>query len=152
MKIHESEVVDLVIANLEETLKKTGKHLLKTDTILEHCAVHIDLTDDLPERERLLERGMKQTMQGRLYAHNYFSVATGYFVNVDTCENLGYLNLIINGKDDAIKGKIAARNRLKELKQLDGQMIFTPDESGILTPMETLTYDELIDDLEADAV
>ncbi|MBP3773195.1 MAG: hypothetical protein J6I53_10985 [Treponema sp.] len=152
MKIRESEVVDIVLDNLEDLLKAEGRHLLKTDTIFDHCSAYIDLTDTLPERERLLERGMRQTMQTRLYARHYFSVATGYFVNVDTCDNLGYLNLIINGKDDVIEGKIAARNRIKELKELDGQMVFVPDENGVLTPIETKTHDELIEDLEADAI
>lgn len=152
MKVRESEIVDIVIDNLEQRLSRTGRHLLKTETIYAHCSVYIDLTDAAPERERLLEGGMRQVIQRRLYSRNYFSVDTGFFVNVDTCDNLGYLNLIINGKDGIIEGKIAARNRLKELKELDGQMVFVPDENNILTPIETKTKDELVADLEADAI
>jgi hypothetical protein len=151
-KNRESEVVDIVIDHLEEILEKTGKHLLKTDTIFDHCSVYIDLTDDVPERERLLEKGMRQVMQARLYQRNYFSVSIGYFVNVTTCKNLEYLNMIINGKDGVIEGKIAARNRLKELWGLNGQMEFVPDENNVLTWAETKPREELIKDLEEDAI
>lgn len=151
-KTFKSEVVDTAILLLEGSLKETGKHLLKTDTIFDMCLGDIDLTDDMPEREELLDIGMRQVIQSRLYAHRYFSVETGYFVNVAECDNLGYLNLILKSKDNTIEKKILVRNRIKELKGLDGQMQFIPDESGILTPIETKTKDELIHDLEADAI
>lgn len=151
-KTLKSEIVDMIINTLEIRLKETGKHLLKTDTIFSMCQKAMDLTDASAEREALLEIGMRQVIQSRLYVHNYYSVEMGYFVNVIECENLGYLNLIIGGKDDVVKGKVAARNRLKELKALDGQMVLIPDENNILTPIETKTRDELLEDLEADAI
>lgn len=151
-KTLKSEVVDTVILALEERMKDTGKHLIKTDTICQMCGSHIDLSDEQREREELLNIGMRQVIQGRLYAHGYFSVETGYFVNVAECNKLGYLNLILNGKDTTIEGKIAARNRIKTIKGLDGQMAFIPDKNGQITVIETKTREELIDDLEADAV
>lgn len=151
-KTFKSEFVDTVILAMEDMLKKTGKHLLKTETIFNMCQRGIDLSDEVAEREELLEIGMRQVIQSRLYAHNYFSVETGYFVNIVECENLGYLKLILNSKDNTIEKKIEVRNRIKELKQLDGSMQFVPDEAGFLTVIETKTKEEVIEDLEADAI
>lgn len=151
-KTFKSEVVDTFILALEDMMKMTGKHLLKTETIFNMCRRGLDLSDEVPEREELLEIGMRQVIQSRLYAHGYFSVETGYFVNIVECENLGYLKLILNNKDSTIEKKIEVRNRIKELKQLDGSMQFVPDESGFLTVIETKTKEEVIEDLEADAV
>lgn len=151
-KAFKSEVVDSAIFTLEERLRKENKHLIKTDTILDMCSDHIDLTDGLPEREELLDIGMRQVIQSRLYTHNYFSVSIGYFVNIAECDNLGYLSMILNSKDSTIEKKIKARNRIKELKSLDGQMQFIPDENGVLTPIETKTKEEIETELEADAV
>lgn len=145
-------MIDTIILTLEGRLKETGKHLIKTDTIFIMCRNQIDLFDSEEYRIKLLEIGIKQVIQSRLYAHGYYSVQIGYFVNVAECENIGYLNLMLTGKDDVIKGKIAARNRLKQLKELNGQMVFVPDENNELTTIETKTQEEIYEDLEADAV
>lgn len=152
MKTLKSEIVDTLILTLEIRMKETGKHLMKTETLFEMCKNHIDLSDDSSEREELLEIGMRAVIQSRLYAHGYFSVQTGYFVNVAECENLWYLNLLISSKDDVIGRKAAARNRIAELKGLQGQITVIPDDSGELTLVETKTPEEIESDLEADAV
>ena len=152
IKTHKSSVVDEIILNLEERLRTENKHLLKTSTIFSLCKYHINLTDEIKEREELLEIGMRQVIQSRLYAHGYFSVDTGFFVNEASCTDLEYLGMIIAGKDDVIKGKIAARNRIKELKQLDGQMEYVPDENNALILTENKTREQIIADLEADAI
>lgn len=151
-KAFKSEVVDGAILILEERLKAEGKHLIKTETLFSMCSSEIDITDNTAERAELLEIGMRQLMQSRLYSFGYFSVSTGYFVSIAECDNLEYLNMIINSKDDVIEKKVKARNRLKELKALDGQMQFVPDESGILNMIETRTREEIEADLEADAI
>lgn len=151
-KNYDSEIVDIVLDTLEEKLKTTGRHLIKTDTVFDYCSDRIDLTDEDPTRERLLEKGMRQTMQTRLYGRNYFSVATGYFVNVDTCENIWYLKMIINRKDDTILDKTVVRNKLAELKGLNGDLRMVWDGVDYAGVEETKTWDEIIEDLEADAI
>lgn len=151
-----SEIVDTIIIELEQKLIETGKHLIKTSTILMMCKNRIDLEDGDETREDLLEIGVKQVIQSRLYAHNYFSVQTGYFANLDRCDNIGYLNMMLKSKDNIIEDKIDARNvvrkKLNEVAALNGQMVFVSDESGVLTPIETKTKEEILADLEADAV
>ena len=149
---YKSEVVDTIINLLESQMRHEKKHLLKTDTIIRLVAFRIDLSDELPEREELLAIGIKQVIQGRLYAHGYFSIQTGYFVNIEQCENLFYLQNIIDNKDSTIESKVKARNRIKVLKGLDGQMVLVPDQTNAVWPQETKTVEELQADIEADAV
>ena len=149
---YKSEVVDTIINLLESQMRREKKHLLKTDTIIRLVTSHIDLSDELPEREELLAIGIKQVIQGRLYAHGYFSIQTGYFVNIEQCENLFYLQNIIDNKDSTIESKVKARNRIKVLKGLDGQMVLVPDQTNAVWPQETKTVEELQADIEADAV
>ena len=138
--------------SLEDRMEEMGKHLIKTDTIFDMCSHHIDLTGYSEEQDELIEIGMRQVIQSRLYSHGYYSVDIGFFVNVERCDSLEYLSMIITNKDGVIENKIAVRNKIKELKQLNGQMVFTPDKNGILTVAETKTHDEIIRDLEADAI
>lgn len=137
----------MAIISIEERMKGEGKHLIKTSTILSYCEHYIDIEDD-----KLREIGIKQVIQSRLYAHGYFSVQMGYFVNVAECENIWYLQMIISEKDEVLKNKTIARNRLKELMGFNGQVTMIPDESGVLVLVETKTKEEIMKDLEADAV
>lgn len=147
-------MTDAIIHGIEAEMRKTQKHLIKTETIMKRLRNLIDMTDDNPEREELLEAGAKQLIQGRLYALGYFSITTGYFVNLAECENLHYLKMLFNSKDSTIETKTAARNRMKALKGLSGQMVMVPDpwEPEMLSMMETKTEDEIMHDVEADAV
>lgn len=147
-------MTDAIIHGIEAEMRNTQKHLIKTETIMKRLRDLIDMTDDNPEREELLEAGAKQLIQGRLYALGYFSITTGYFVNLAECENLHYLKMLFNSKDSTIETKTAARNRLKALKGLSGQMVMVPDpwEPEMLSMMETKTEDEIMHDVEADAV
>lgn len=151
-KAFKSEVVDEIIMVLEERLDNEDKHLIKTDTILRMCNERIVLSDESNEREELLEIGMRQVIQSRLYAHGYFSVQTGYFVNIAECENLWYLGMLIENKDNTITSKIEARNRIKKLKEMAGSIVMIPDENNEMFIHEYKTKEELIEDLEADAV
>ena len=57
-KTFKSEITDTIILLLEDRMKRAGRHLLKTDTILRMCSAEIDLTDEMPERAELLEIGL----------------------------------------------------------------------------------------------
>jgi len=146
--------VDVIIHGMEAEMRELGKHLIKTETVMIRLRNHINLADDNPEREELIKDGAKQLIQGRLYALGYFSVTTGYFVNLAECENLRYLEMLFNSKDSTIEVKTKARNRMKVLKGLNGQMVFTPDplDPELLKLIETKTEEEIMEDIEADAL
>lgn len=150
--LYKSEVVDSIINAYETEMRKAKKHLLKTNTLLNAISGHIDLTDELAEREELLLIGIKQVLQSRLYAHGYFSINTGYFVNLAECTNLAYIKCLLDSKDSTLEVKRVARNRIKELKGLDGQLEFIPDDNNCLDITENKTKEELLEDMEADAV
>lgn len=147
-------MTDVIIHGIEAEMKMAKKHLIKTETIMNRLRNSIDMTDDNPEREELLEAGAKQLIQGRLYALGYFSITTGYFVNLSECENLRYLKMLFNSKDSTLETKTAARNRMKALKGLNGQIVMVPDpwNPELLNMMETQTEEEIIRDVEADAI
>lgn len=147
-------MTDVIIHGIEAEMKMAGKHLIKTETIMNRLRNNIDMTDENPEREELIRDGAKQLIQGRLYALGYFSVITGYFVNLAECENLRYLEMLFNSKDSTIEVKTKARNRMKVLKGLNGQMVFTPDplDPELLKLIETKTEEEIMEDIEADAL
>ena len=149
-----SEIVDAIIHGLEAEMKITGRHLIKTETIMVRLRNNIDMTDDVPEREELLMEGARQLVQRRLYALGYFSITTGYFVNLVQCENLNYLQMMLDDKDQTIDTKVKARNRIKEIKGLSGQMKMIPDpfDPTLLNIAETKTQEEAMRDLEADAI
>ena len=147
-----SEEVDLIIRALEGKMQRENKHLIKTETIFDMWRQTRWINDDDPENLRLFECGMRQAMQSRLYENRYFSVDTGYFVNLDQCQNIGYLELIIRNKDTDIEKKVIVRNKIKELKGLSGQMVLVPDENNEMFLTETMTEDGLLASLEADAV
>lgn len=151
--LYKSEAVDTAITALEIKMRKEGKHLIKTESIIRFVKENfIDLSDNSSEREELLEIGIKQVIQSRLNARGYFSITTGYFVNVAECENLVYLQMIIDGKDTVIEGKVAARNRFKELKGLAGEIRMIPDAENNLVLTEYKPIEELMQDIEEDAV
>lgn len=151
-----SEKVDNIIFMLKDRLHTEGKNLIKTETIYKLCAHCIDLVGKDDEQNELLESGMKQTMQSRLYANRFFSVYPGYFVNIDECTNISYLSMVINEKDNVLANKIGVRNdikkRINELMAANGQMVMIPDKDGILNIEETKTQEEIMADLEADAI
>lgn len=149
---YKSEVVDTVLNLAEEELRSTGKHLIKTETILKRVKGHINLADESQEREELLLIGIKQVIQSRLYCHGYFSIGKGYFVNVDRCQNTWYLEQIIDSKEDVLDQKAKAKKRLEELIGMNGQMYIDLDEAGNDIYKTTKTEREVIEDLEADAI
>lgn len=150
--LYKSEAVDTAISALEMRMRKEGKHLIKTESILVIVGQLIDLSDEIQERQELIEVGIKQVIQSRLYARGYFSVSVGYFVNVAECENLPYLQMIVDRKDSTIEAKKKARDRIDDLKKKAGEILFGADDSNNLIIHEYKPIDELMDDLNADAV
>lgn len=146
--------MDTIIHGMEAEMRELGKHLIKTETVMLRLRNHIDMTDETPEREELLKDGAKQLIQGRLYALGYFSITTGYFVNLAECENLRYLEMLLHSKDSTLEVKTKARNELKKRKGLNGQMVLTPDpfDPELLKLIETKTEEEIMEDIEADAL
>ena len=123
---------------------------MRTSTILDRTERHIDLTDPDEDREELLIAGIKNVIQSRLYARGYYSVRRGYFVNIASCDNIGYLNEIIDTKDTEIEVKQKAKSRIEQIRKtkLDGQMRF---DDG-MNIVETMTEEQFAYELEADAV
>lgn len=149
---YRSEIVDNAILTIEEILTREQKNLIKSGTVLSMSANHIDLWDDDEVRRELLLIGIKQVVQSRLYAHGYFSIGGGYFVNVYTCKKIEYLQDVVKNKENVLEIKTIAKKRIEELIGAAGQSVYVPDENNNLILTETKLQDEVIADLEADAI
>lgn len=149
---YKSEVVDNVILTIEERLISEQKNLIKSETVLSMVENHIDITDDEETRHELMLIGIKQVIQSRLYARGYFSIGGGYFVNVYTCKKIEYLQDVVKNKENVLEIKTIAKKRIEELVGAAGQSVYVPDENNNLILTETKLQDEVIADLEADAI
>ncbi len=149
---YKSEVVDSAILTAEDRLRREHKNLIKSETVLSMVENHIDLYDDEDARQELMFIGIKQVIQSRLYAHGYFSIGGGFFVNVYTCQKIEYLKDVVKNKENVLEIKSIAKKRIEELMKAAGQSVLIPDENNNLILTETKLQDEVIADLEADAV
>lgn len=149
---YKSEVVDSAILTAEDRLRREHKNLIKSETVLSMVENHIDLYDDEDVRQELMFIGIKQVIQSRLYAHGYFSIGGGFFVNVYTCKKIEYLKDVVKNKENVLEIKSIAKKRIEELMKTAGQSVLIPDENNNLILTETKLQDEVIADLEADAV
>ena len=147
---HNSVIVDTVIYDRIALMQSMNRHLLITDNILSDVAKVIDLKDEDSNREDLMIIGIKDVIQQRLYAKGGFSVRRGLFVNSADCENIRYLENIVDNKDEIILVKQKARDKIEELKKqkFDGQMEF--NQNGEI--QENITEEEFLSDLLEDAV
>ena len=150
-KSRKSEMVDLAIIAIEDEMERTGKHLIKTDTLFSMVSNHLNLADEDPDREELLIIGMRQVMESRLYARGYFSVSIGYFVNVQQCSNVRYLEMITDSKEEVIQKKQDQLDRI-EVQLRQAQMKFIPDENNNLNLDEGMSEQEIRQALDEDAV
>ena len=142
--------MDTVIYDRIALMQSMNRHLLITDNILSDVAKVIDLKDEDSNREDLMIIGIKDVIQQRLYAKGWFSVRRGLFVNIADCENIRYLENIVDNKDEIILVKQKARDKIEELKKqkFDGQMEF--NQNGEI--QENITEEEFLSDLLEDAV
>lgn len=150
MKSHISEVVDLAIDMLEDRMVTEGRHILKTKSVRAFIENHIDADPQTEDEKILYATGLSQVIEQRLFKRGYRSVRKGRFSNLDECEDVLYLQEMLKNalensgtKDDSVQ-----RIRAK----LDGQMKMIPDSDGTLNIIDTMTEEEFVARLEADAV
>ena len=152
-------MIDEIILALEEKAKSENKHLIKTESVLNRLMRRVDLSDDNPIREDYLTSGAKDAINSRLNALGYNSVRLknqcGYFVRIDECLNIAYLNSILlhylkitNGYEKQTEERIKAQIKKVRSLKLDGQMYF----DGEMEIQRPISEDEFDLELEADAV
>ena len=154
-----SKITDKIILATADEARKKNKHLIKSKTILNRLAEKINLTDSDNVRCELLEAGAKDLINERFNALGYYSIRSknqcGFFVNIDECKNISYLEVILEtymkmqeGWERQTEEKIKRRiNEIRRAK-FDGQMSF--DENMEIS--NGITEEKFAASLEADAV
>lgn len=145
-----SKIVDMVIDNVEIQLTESNKHVIRVETVKNRAMVHIDLGGINEDSDRCIEVGFDQIVHNRLYNYGYRSVRTGMFINLDACESIPRLKALLDSEDATIADKQKVWAKIK--KQLDGQMRMQFEGSELASYVETMTEEEFLADLEADAV
>ena len=147
-------LADLELKTLETKMLSEDKHLISTRTLRDRIERQVDLSDENRDREYLMTIGLGQVMQSRLYVNGYRSVRTGYFVNLDKCDNVPYLYALLQNEDLQIAEKTVVKKKIEALmkKKRDPQCSLIFDGSEIVGISNPPTEDEVIEMVEQDAV
>lgn len=145
-----STIIDQIIDDIEIQLESDNKHVIKIDTVKERARKYIIIDCNNDDSLRCAEIGFDQTVHNRLYQYGYRSVRMGLFINLDSCDNIKRLQELLNSADASLQDKQKIWQKIK--KQLDGQMEMQFDGAEHTGYVETMTEEEFIDDLLADAI
>lgn len=145
-----STIIDQIIDDIEIQLNADNKHVIKLDTVKERALEFITIDCNNDDSQKCAEIGFDQIVHGRLYQYGYRSVRMGLFINLDSCDNVKRLQELLNSADSSLQDKQKIWAKIK--KQLDGQMEMQFDGADHVGYVETMTEEEFIDDLLADAI
>lgn len=145
-----STIIDQIIDGIEIQLESDNKHVIKVDTIKDRALEFITIDCNNDDSQRCAEIGFDKTVHDRLYQYGYRSIRMGLFINLDSCDNVQRLRELLNSADSSLQDKQKIWMKIK--KQLDGQIEMQFDGSEHTGYVETMTEEEFIDDLLADAI
>ena len=145
-----STIIDQIIDDIEIQLERDSKHVIKVDTIKDRASEFITIDCNNDDSQRCAEIGFDQVVHNRLYQYGYRSIRMGLFINLDSCDNVQRLRELLNSADSSLQDKQKIWMKIK--KQLDGQIEMQFDGSEHTGYIETMTEEEFIDDLLADAI
>ena len=149
-KTRVSTIIDQIIDDIEIQLERDSKHVIKVDTIKDRASEFITIDCNNDDSQRCAEIGFDQVVHNRLYQYGYRSIRMGLFINLDSCDNVQRLRELLNSADSSLQDKQKIWMKIK--KQLDGQIEMQFDGSEHTGYIETMTEEEFIDDLLADAI
>lgn len=131
-------------------MAEANKHVIRTGTVKTRSMAHLFFDGQNEETKECTEIGFDQKIHARLYARNYRSVRTGLFINLDRCESVIRLEELLKNADTSLEDKKTIWKRIKD--KLDGQMEMSFDGPDLIGYEETMTEEEFVADLEADAI
>ena len=149
-----SRLIDETITRIENIMIDSDKHVIKTESIKARVSAKTKIHGINENSTYLAGIGLGQVIQSRLNERGYRSVRCGMFVNIDNCDDIDYLNKIVENADQTAETRSRARARIKALrdKKLTGQLEFDIHGNVINGIRDTMTEEELLEKLEADAV
>lgn len=124
-----------------------NKHVIRTETMKSRILGHSGIMTSDTNTRYLAELGIQQVVQSVLNSNGFYSVANGFFVSLSECKNLVRLKIMLrnaNRREESAEGTKDTMEAItfKQLKM----------EGLELELVEEPAFDELIADLEADAI
>lgn len=153
MKIAKSNVttvIDVIIDGIELQMAENNKHVIRTETIKNRAMEYLFFDGQNEETRKCTEIGFDQMVHSRLNERGYRSVRTGRFINLERCDSVIRLEELLKNADTSVEDKKKIWKRIKD--KLDGQMKMSFDGADLVGYEETMTEEEFLADLEADAV
>lgn len=150
-----SAKIDSVITTLEAVMLSTDKHVIKADSIKQrvlNSTIIVGVNDD---STYLAGVGLSKMIQSRLWERGYRCVQSGMFVNIDNCDDIDYLNQIVENAETNEETRARAKDRVKALRDACEQLAqtsFILDGNKYIGIKVPPTPEELLEKLEADAV
>ena len=132
---------------IREEMVFENKHVIRTETMKSRILGHSDIMTSDTNTRYLAELGIQQVVQSVLNSNGFYSVANGFFVSLSECKNLVRLKIMLrnaNRREESAEGTKDTMEAItfKQLKM----------EGLELELVEEPAFDELIADLEADAI
>lgn len=150
-KLRISQVIDEVIDNIELQMEQENKHVIKIETVKARAMEFIIFDCQNEDTRKCTEIGFDQMVHVRLNQYGYRSVRTGMFINLDRETGLQRLKALLDSADTTATDKALVADRIR--RKFDGQMKMDFGEDGaLLGYKETMTEEEFVADLEADAI
>ena len=138
------------ISTLESMMIEHEKHVMKTESIKNIVLKNVFINGVNDDSDYCILLGLNQIIQQKLYVKGYRSLGNGYFVNLDKCENVCYLSILLKNEDTTIKEKVRIRELIQE--KCDGSGHWTFEGTKITGWDFNMTLDEFWGAVEADAV
>ena len=133
---------------IKERLADTGKHIIKTETLKSNIMAHVPLNTEDENELYLIDVGIVQVAQSVLWADGWRSVADGYFASLHDCKNLVQLKLMLKNSDRRVESAVRINGEVKMYESRQLKIAGLDCDELVAEP----SYEDLIADLEADAV
>lgn len=144
-------ITDIARAELDlikERLADTGKHIIKTETLKSNIMAHVPLDTEDENELYLIDVGIVQVAQSVLWADGWRSVADGYFASLHDCKDLVQLKLMLKNSDRRVESAVRINGEVKMYESRQLKIAGLDCDELVAEP----SYEDLIADLEADAV
>ena len=124
-----------------------NKHVIRTDTMKTRILLHSEINAGDANTRYLAELGIQQVVQSVLNSNGFYSVTNGFFVSLNECKNLVRLKIMLKNASRREESAEWTKDKMESItfKQLKMEGIE-------LELVEEPAFDDLIADLEADAI
>jgi hypothetical protein len=124
-----------------------NKHVIRTETMKNRILGHSDIVTSDTNTRYLAEIGIQQVIQSVLNSNGFYSVANGFFVSLNECKNLVRLKIMLRNANRREESAEGTKDTMEAITFRQLKM-----EGLELELVEEPAFDELIEDLEADAI